>query len=183
MSITTRTSAKPLISGLVIAGVMVMALLLVTPSSSAVTKHSTTATSRYWSVTLWVKSTYTFTGTSIAARLTIDNLTGHSVAISGCRVNGTYGAYIYSAKTSSEPFSGTVACGSKMSPGVHVFRSQISTNYQGCGGGGGMPACGTPPRMKALPVGTYRVSVELPGALHRLPQPRAIMVTLFAPDN
>ncbi len=156
---------------------IVLAAALAGGATSASSGRSTTASSKDWTVTLWVARTSTRTGTTIPATLTIDNRTSTSLYAWGCPVDGTYIAYIHNAKATSAPFDGAVACESKLSPGVHVYRSTINTTYQICGGTGNS-ACGNPPTMRALPIGTYVTGVVLPNSVHALPQPKGISIVL-----
>jgi hypothetical protein len=56
---------------------------------------------------------------------------------------------------------------------------KIQTTYQSCGGEG-TPHCGNPPRMSALPVGTFRTEIVQPGAKYHLPVPPSLIITLTA---
>lgn len=160
--------------------VAVVALLLGSlPSGAgaASSGRSHTATSKDWTVTIWVARTSTKAGTSIPATVTVDNRLDHRVDITGCP--GTdYEIVAGNSKVPNNPVIPTVFCSSKMGPGIHIFHTKVQTMYQVCGGGEGTPPCGNPPKMSPLPVGTYHTQLILPGASPSLPTPRALTITL-----
>jgi hypothetical protein len=114
-------------------------------------------------------------GTSIPARVTVDNRTGHSVVIVGCP-GIDYEIVAGNSKVPNTPGIPTVLCESKMSPGLHVFHTKVLTTYMGCGGEG-FPLCGNPPKLLPLPDGTYHTQLILPGS-PSMPKPRALAITL-----
>jgi|GEM_PF-2669768 len=150
-------------------------IVTVTAASSA---HLSTASSRDWKVTLSVARTSTKVGTTIPALVTVDNRTDHRVRISGCP-GTTYAILLGNAKVPNTPNSSLVLCVSWMTPGVHVFHTMVQTKYQMCGSAAG-PKCGNPPKIPALPAGSYHTQLVLPsGAIH-LPMPKPISITLMS---
>ncbi len=136
--------------------------------------QSSSAASKDWRVTLWVARTSTRDGAAIPATVTVDNRTGRAVAIYGCP-GSDYEVIAGNSKIPNNPAIPSVLCTSKMSAGVHVFATKVATIYQACGGGGN-PPCGNPPRMTALPSGSYQTQLELPTAVDHLPAPRPITI-------
>jgi hypothetical protein len=164
---------------LVVMAASLVALLGVVPSNAGASAsgRSHTATSKDWTVTLWVARTSTKSGTSIPATVTVDNRTNHRIEIVGCP--GTdYEIIAGSSTVPNSPVIPTVLCSSEMSPGVHVFHTKVQTMYVSCGGGAGSPPCGKLPKLTALPTGTYHTQLILPGAERSLPMPRALTITL-----
>ena len=149
--------------------------LLVAPSSAS-SGRSTSASTKEWSVTVWVARTSTKAGTMIPATVTVDNRATHRVQVSGC-AGANYEILVGNAKIPNSPIIATVLCLSMMGPGIHVFHTKVQTRYQVCGGVGS-PPCGNPPSMAPLPSGTYRTELVLPGARHPLPLPRPLTITL-----
>jgi hypothetical protein len=128
-------------------------------------------------VTLWVARTSTKSGTSIPATVTVDNQTNHRIEIVGCP--GTdYEIIAGSSTVPNSPVIPTALCSSEMSPGVHVFHTKVQTMYVSCGGAAVSPPCGKPPKLTALPTGSYHTQLILPGAEPSLPMPRALTITL-----
>jgi hypothetical protein len=159
--------------------VSLVTLLGVAPPNAGASSggRSHTATSKDWTVTLWVARTSTKSGTSIPATVTVDNRTNHRIEIVGCP--GTdYEIIAGSSTAPNSPVIPTVLCSSGMSPGVHVFHTKVQTTYVSCGGGVGSPPCGKPPKLTALPRGTYHTQLILPGAEPSLPMPRALNITI-----
>ena len=140
--------------------------------------RTVTALSKSWIVTLRVEGTYTKAGTTIPATVTIDNRTGHSVNITGCP-EVIYKIVLGNFKIPNSPVNTSALCVSKMSPGVHVFRTKVQTTYQACGGGG-YPPCGNPPNFPRLPTGTYRTQVVLPGTIPSLPKLGSLSITIHS---
>jgi hypothetical protein len=151
---------------------------LVAAPTSASNGRSVTASAKDWSVTLWVARTSTKAGTTIAATVTVDNRMQHRVEITGS-AGANYEILVGNAKVPNSPIIATVLCVSTMGPGIHVFHTKVQTTYQICGGRGS-PPCGNPTTMTALPLGIYHTEVVLPSAVHRLPQPRPLTITLTA---
>ena len=159
------------------ASVAALVVGLLTPGASAAsTGRTATATSKEWTVTLWVARTSTRAGTSIPATVTVDNRTGHRVVVSGCR-GVVFEMDLGNAKIPNPIAVTTAECSSSMAPGVHVFHTKVLTTYEGCGGNG-LPKCGNPPKMSPLPAGTYRTQTVWLGAKPALPTPRPITITL-----
>jgi hypothetical protein len=159
--------------------ISLITLLGVVPSNAGASTsgRSHTATSKDWTVTLWVARTSTKSGTPIPAIVTVDNRTNHRIEIEGCP--GTdYEIIAGSSTVPDSPVIPTVLCSSKMSPGVHVFHTKVQTMYVSCGGGVGSPPCGKAPKLTALPSGSYHTQLILPGAEPSLPMPRALTITL-----
>lgn len=162
-----------------VVAVSLVTLLGVVPTNAGASSsgRSHTATSKDWTVTLWVARTSTKLGTSIPATVTVDNRTSHRIEIVGCP--GTdYEIIAGSSTVPNSPIIPTVLCSSEMSPGIHVFHTKVQTMYVSCGGGAGSPPCGKPPKLTALPRGTYHTQLILPGAEPSLPMPRALTITL-----
>jgi hypothetical protein len=159
--------------------VSLVTLLGVVPSNAeaSTSGRSHTATSKDWTVTLWVARTSSKPGESIPATVTVDNRTNHRIELVGCP--GTdYEIIAGSSMVPNSPVIPTVLCASEMSPGVHVFHTKVQTMYVSCGGGAGSPPCGKPPKLISLPVGTYHTQLILPGAEPSLPMPQALNITL-----
>lgn len=136
-------------------------------------RHS--ATSKDWKVTVWVSRTSTKAGESIPATVTVDNRTGRGVFITGCP--GTdYEIVAGNSSSPNKPVIPAVLCASKMSPGVHVFRTKVLTKYVNCGAKGS--PCGQPPKLPPLPYGTYRTQLVLPTSAFPLPMPPPLTITL-----
>jgi hypothetical protein len=156
-----------------------VALLGVAPSNAGASTsgRSHIATSKYWTVTLWVAQTSTKPGTSIPATVTVDNRSGHRVEIVGCPFTD-YEIIAGSPTVPNSPDITAQLCTSELSPGNHVFHTKVQTMYVGCGGGAGSPPCGKLPKLTALPVGMYQTQLILPGARPSLPMPRALTITL-----
>ena len=173
---TTRNAHR---CGLVAVWVaLLVTLLWVVPTNvgASTSGRSHTATSKDWSVTVWVARTSTKPGTLIPATVTIDNRSDHRIEIVGCP--GTdYEILADNSKIPNSPVIPAVLCASKMGPGIHVFHTEVQTTYQECGSLD-TPRCGNPPKMSSLPVGTYHTQLILPGAKPSLPMPRALTVTL-----
>lgn len=158
---------------------VLIALLLVSMPSgagAAPNGRSHTATSRDWTVTLWVARTSAKAGAFIPAIVTVDNRSGRNVDIFGCP-STNYEVVAGNSAVPNSPAIPTVACGGELSPGVHVFRTKVFTVYMGCGGGGN-PPCGQPPELSPLPNGTYRTQLILPSSKPSLPMPRPLTITL-----
>jgi len=158
--------------------VLIALVLVSVPSGAGAAPNgsSHTATSKDWTVTLWVARTSARAGASIPAIVTVDNRSGRNVDIFGCP--GTdYEVVAGNSAVPNSPAIPTVACGGKMSPGVHVFRTKVFTVYMGCGGGGN-PPCGQPPKLSPLPNGTYHTQLILPSSKPSLPMPRPLIITL-----
>ena len=145
-------------------------------ASAASSGRTSTATSKEWTVTESVARTVVQAGTSIAATITIDNKTAHKLSGTGCPgVNFKMG--VGSAQIPN-PIGETLAlCGYSIIPGVHVFHTKVITTYQTCGGGG-TPKCGKPPRLTALPAGTYHTQILWPELGNNFPKPQQFTVTL-----
>jgi hypothetical protein len=173
---TNNVQCGALVAVLVVS--LVTLLGIVPPNAGASSSgRSHTATSKDWTVTLWVARTSTKPGTSIPATVTVDNRTNHRIEILGCP--GTdYEIIAGSSTVPNSPVIPTVLCSSEMSPGIHVFHTKVQTTYVSCGGGAGSPPCGKPPKLTSLPRGTYRTQLTLPGAEPSLPIPRALNITL-----
>ena len=145
--------------------------------ASASASRSSTASTKYWTVTLRVSRTSTVAGTTIPATVTVDNRSGHRVEVTGC--TGTdYEILVGNAKVPHSPIIPTVLCTSWMGAGVHVFHTKVQTMYESCGGQG-VPRCGTPPAMSPLPTGTYRTELVLPTSKYPLPTPHPLTIQLI----
>lgn len=150
--------------------------LFISGASAASSAKTTTASTKNWTVTLWVARTSTRAGTSIPAMVTIDNRTGHKIFASGCP-GVVFETDLGNSKIPN-PLSITLAlCGLSVVPGVHVFHTKVITTYDGCGGTTS-PKCGKPPRMSPLPAGTYHTQTVWLGAKPSLPTPQSITITL-----
>jgi hypothetical protein len=169
-----RRNAQAVFGALSVA-VLVCGLLL-SQTSAAVTGSIVTATSKGWTVAVWVARTTTKSGTTIPATITLDNRTGHRVEFTGCP-GVVFTIVVGNAKVPNRPVIATAFCGSKMTPGVHVFHTKVLTNYQTCGINGS-PKCGNPRKLPALPTGTYHTYVIWPGTMPALPRPASVTITL-----
>jgi hypothetical protein len=129
-----------------------MALVL-GPLSSVATAtprgQSVSATSKDWTVTIWVARTSTKVGTTIPATVTVDNRTHHRVEITGC-AGVIYEIVVGNSKVPNSPIVPTVLCTGTMDPGTHVFHTKVLTTYQTCNGS---LNCGDPAQPSALPAG------------------------------
>lgn len=152
--------------------VVALVLGLVSSVASATPSgQSVSATSKDWTVTIWVARTSTRAGTTIPATVTVDNRTGHRVEVTGC-VGTIYKIVVGNSKVPNSPVIPTVLCAGTMAPGAHVFHTKVLTTYQTCSGN---LNCGDPAKPSALPAGTYRTQVVLPGAF---PTPGPLAITL-----
>ena len=150
--------------------------LLTSRASAASTGQSDAATSKDWTVTVWVARTSTRAGTTIPATVTVDNRTSRRISFSGCP--GTiYELILGNAKVPNSPVIATVLCLGKMTPGIHVFHTKVQSTYQVCVVRG-TPPCGNPPKPSPLPTGTYHTQIVLPDAKPSLPTPRPLTITL-----
>lgn len=150
------------------------------PANAAPSGRAHSATTKDWTVTVWVSRTAVKAGTSIPATVTVDNRSGHPIAIEGCP-GIDYEMVAGNSTVPNSPVIPSVACSSTMSPGVHVFHTKVETIYMGCGGGDGSPPCGRPPGLLPLPAGTYQTQIVLPGARPSVPTPRPLTITLTSP--
>jgi len=160
-----------------VGSVSAIALVLGLLSSVAIatpTGRSVNATSKNWTVTVWVARTSTKAGTTIPAIVTVDNRTGHRVEVNGC-AGVIYKIVVGNSKVPNSPVAPTVLCTGTMAPGTHVFHTKVLTTYQTCSGN---LNCGDPAEPSALPRGTYHTQVVLPDAKASLPTPRPLTITL-----
>ena len=134
------------------------------------------ATSQDWTVTISVAHTTAKAGTTIPATFSIDNKTGHRIQVSGC-AGQEYELVLGNDTIHNFPLMPADLCGGWMGPGIHVVHATVSTSYESCGGNG-VPRCGNPPRLSALPAGTYRTQILLPVASPSLPQPQPLTIVL-----
>jgi hypothetical protein len=148
--------------------------LLSSVASAAPNGQSVSATSKDWTVTVWVARTSTKAGTTIPATVTVDNRTDHRVEVTGC-VGTIYKIVVGNSKVPNRPVIPTVLCAGTIGPGAHVFHTKVVTTYQTCSGN---LNCGDPAKPSALPSGTYHTQVLLPGAKASLPAPRPLTITL-----
>ena len=151
--------------------------LLVSGTSAPSTGKTVSATSKDWKVTIWVARTSTKAGTTIPATVAVDNQTGHQVEVTGCP-GVVYGMVVGNAKIPNYPVIPAELCSTKLTPGIHVYHTKVLTDYQTCGGGNGAPKCGNPPRLSALPVGTYRTEIVAPGSRPAIPMPKPLTIIL-----
>lgn len=157
---------------------MIAIVLLASGVAQASTGHTVTATSKEWTVRLWVARTTAKSGTTIPATVTVDNRTGRSANLVGCP-GVVYEIGLGNAKVPNSLAVSTVLCEGTISPGVHVFHTKVQTTYQSCGGTS-VPRCGNPPKMSSLPPGIYRTQIVLPGAKGFPASLRPLTITLTA---
>jgi hypothetical protein len=150
--------------------------LLATGASATSSGRTSTAASKEWTVTVRLARTSTRAGTPIPVTVTVLNKTAHKLSGSGCPgVNFLMG--VTNAKVPN-PIPVTLAlCSFSITPGVHVFHTKVITTYEGCGGNG-VPKCGNPPKLRALPAGTYHTQTIWPELGKDFPKPQKFTVTL-----
>lgn len=148
-----------------------------TPQATTRPSRSTTISRGAFTTTLRVSRTQVAAGDPISAVLTIVNRSGLNVSYFSCLGDTTLLVGIGNDAIPFNPASGAVGCSTRLHPGTNVFKETISTDYQGCGGGG-FPPCGSPPIIHSLPPGSYHTVIEWQGAPSELPHPRGIPVTL-----
>ena len=160
----------------VVASVVLVCALLATGVSGASSSRMSTASSKVWTVTVWLSRSSTKAGLPIPVTVTINNKTAHKLSGTGCPgVN--FLMDVSNAKVPN-PIPETAAyCGFSIAPGIHVFHTKVITTYEGCSGNG-MPKCGKPPKLSALPAGTYHTQIIWPGFANALPKPPRFTVTL-----
>jgi hypothetical protein len=154
----TRDRSNLLAAVGAVSAVVLTLVSLVSGPASASSGRWVSASTKDWSVTLWVARTPTKAGTTIPATVTVDNRTGHRVEITG-RTFTNCEVLVGNAKVPNLPIIPTILCASSMSAGVHVFHTKVQTTYQRCGGEG-TAHCGNPPKMSALPVGPTTPSIR-----------------------
>ena len=138
--------------------------------------HSTTVvvtTSKGWLVSLAVARTTVRTGTTFSATITIDNRTGRSATVEGCRSNFDFSVKLANAKVPYQGLSGAVACSTKFRVGNTVIHVPVTAAYSACGGRG-QQACTNPD----LPVGKYHTVVNWPTGTQHIPQPGRLYITV-----
>ena len=130
-------------------------------------------TSKGWVVSLAVAKTTVRTGTTFSATITIDNRTGRSVPVEGCRSNFDFSVGLANAKVPYQGLSGAVACPTKFRVGNTVIHTPITAAYSTCGGAG-QQGCTHPD----LPVGKYHTVVNWPTGTPHIPQPGRLYITV-----
>jgi hypothetical protein len=161
----------------VVSAVVLVSGLLAIGASAASSGRTNTAVSKVWTVSVWLARSSTEAGTPIPATVTIDNKTAHRLTGTGCP--GVNFSMDVGNATFPNPIPETAAyCGFSIAPGVHVFHTKVITTFEGCSGEG-LPKCGKPPKLSALPAGTYQTRIIWPGFGNTLPKPRKFTVTLM----
>jgi hypothetical protein len=160
----------------VISVVALVCVLLTTEASATSTGRTSTASSKAWTVTVWLARNSTKAGIPVPVTITVDNKTARKLTGTGCPgVN--FLMDVGNAKIPNPIPETTAFCGFSIAPGIHVFHTKVITTFEGCGGNG-VPMCGNPPKMSALPVGTYHTQIVWPRFGNTLPKPRKFIVRL-----
>lgn len=144
---------------------------------SPLPRSSSTALNGEFTTTLTLSHTTVSAGTSIPSVLVIVNHTRRVVSFFSCLGDASLEVGISSAGIPFSPDSGAIGCSTRLEPGRNVFREEISTDYQGCGGAG-VPPCGSPPLIDPLPVGRYQTSIDWQEVPHVVPHPAPLAVAL-----
>lgn len=177
-----RSWARIVLSvALALAVVTVAVLALVRPVRVTSTPRAITreATNRVWSVAITLASTSVRAGQPIEATFVVTNLTRRAIEVGGC-AGQQYVIYPTDGPVHNQIIEPSNLCSYSLSPGSHVTRAEMPTTYMGCGEKG-VPSCGEPPRMSALPAGTYTTTALLPLAAHAgdaLPNPGTFRIRL-----
>jgi len=143
-----------------------------TPTSAQV--HA--ASSKDWTVSISAAHRDVRVGATEMATFVLDNKTGRRIEVSGCP-GQDYELVLGNTRTPNLAIVPADYCTSWMSPGIHVVSAVIRTSYDACGIVGS-PRCGNPPRMSALPPGTYLTQILLPGARPALPTPAPLRIVI-----
>jgi hypothetical protein len=139
--------------------------------------NSRSASGDGFTTRLVIATTTVSAGQPISSRLVIVNHTRRSVSYFSCLGDASLEVGIASRTIPFNPASGAIGCNTVLHPGANVFKEDISTDYQGCGGSG-VPACGSPPIIAPLPAGSYQTTIVWQSVPSRVPHPEPIAITL-----
>lgn len=175
----TMSRIPVLLAAVIVAGTFTLpGDVLVAGSVGAETGATSTATTKNWTVTIWVSRTTVERGVPIAATVALVNRTSRTIRGGGCSgIN--YEMALTNSKTKNTLAIPTVACSWFATSGTHIARTTVKTTWLECGGYG-LPRCSiTMKHFPALPPGTYHTLIQLPVA-KGLPTSKAITVRLTA---
>jgi hypothetical protein len=161
---------------------ILLATVLSSGAAAATTGQVSSATSKDWTVRVWVAATTVKAGTDIPATITIVNHSGHAILGGSCP-DAAYLMNVGNAKIPNNIVVPTPSCkATHFSRGTYVFHLKVWTIYEVCSGSSQsqhLPRCPKNGHGAPLPSGTYRTNVVLP-KFKGLPTPKPITIRLTA---